>query len=60
MKIAIMVKSGDIKKLFINNIEISKFVIPSDKLAEELKLAKKPNKKINGIILIVKFNPNFL
>jgi hypothetical protein len=45
-----MVKSGDIKKLFISNKEISKFDIPSDKLDEEPKLANKPNNKINGII----------
>ena len=60
MKIAIIVKRGDIKKLFINNKEISKFDIPSDKLDVELILAKKPKRKINGRILIVKFNPNFL
>ena len=60
MKIAIIVKRGDIKKLFINNREISKFDIPSDKFDEEPRLAKKPNRKISGRILIVKFNPNFL
>ena len=60
MKIAIIVKRGDIKKLFINNKEISKFVIPSDKLDVEPKLAKKPKRKIKGKILKVKFNPNFL
>lgn len=60
MKIAIIVNKGDIKKLFINNKEISKLDIPSDKLDEEPILAKKPKRKINGRILIVKFNPNFL
>jgi hypothetical protein len=60
MKIAIIVNRGDIKKLFINNKEISKLDTPSDKLDEEPTLAKKPKRKINGRILIVKFNPNFL
>ena len=60
IKIAIIVNRGDIRKLFINNKEISKLDIPSDKLDEELTLAKKPKRKINGRILIVKFNPNFL
>tara|TARA_B100000212_G_C26929223_1_gene345320 strand:+ start:312 stop:494 length:183 start_codon:yes stop_codon:yes gene_type:complete len=60
MKIEIIVNRGDIKKLFINNRKISKFDIPSDKLDEELKLAKKPKRKINGRILMEKFNPNFL
>ena len=60
MKIAIIVNMGDTKKLFINNRKISKFDIPSDKLDEEPRLAKKPKRKINGRILIVKFNPNFL
>jgi hypothetical protein len=60
MKIAIIVNRGDIKKLFINNKEISKLDIPSDKLDAEPALAKKPKRKINGRILIVKFNPNFL
>ena len=60
MKIAIIVKRGDIKKLFINNKEISKLDIPSDKFDEEPTLAKNPKRKINGRILIVKFNPNFL
>ena len=60
MKIAIIVKRGDIKKLFINSREISKFDIPSDKFDEEPILAKKPNIKISGRILIVKLNPNFL
>ncbi len=55
-----MVIKGDIKRLFINNRKISKFDIPSDKLDEEPTLAKKPKRKINGRILIVKFNPNFL
>ena len=50
MKIAIMVKSGDIKKLFITNTEISKLDIPSTKGDEETKLDKRPNNKINGII----------
>ena len=45
MKIAIIVKRGDIKKLFINNQKISKFDIPSDKLDEEPILAKKPKEK---------------
>ena len=60
MKIAIIVNRGDIKKLFINSQKISKFDIPSDKLDEEPILARKPKRKINGRILIVKFNPNFL
>ena len=60
MKIAIIVNRGDTKKLFINNREISKLDIPSDKVDEEPILAKKPKRKINGRILIVKFNPNFL
>ena len=60
MKIAIIVNRGDIKKLFINNRKISKFDIPSDKLDEEPRLANKPKRKINGIIVIVKFYPNFL
>ena len=60
MKIAIIVNRGDIKKLFISNQKISKFDIPSDKLDEEPTLARKPNRKTNGRILIVKFNPNFL
>ena len=47
-------------EIFISNQKISKFDIPSDKLDEEPTLAKKPKRKINGRILIVKFNPNFL
>ena len=60
MNIAMIVNRGDIKKLFINKRKISKFDIPSAKLDEVLILAKKPKRKINGRILIVKFNPNFL
>ena len=60
MKIAMIVNRGDIKKLFINNQKISKFDIPADKLDEEPILARKPKRKINGRILTVKFNPNFL
>ena len=60
MKIAIIVNRGDTKKLFIKNREISKFDIPSDKLDEEPTLAKKPKRKINGRILVVKFNQIFL
>ena len=55
-----IVKRGDIKKLLISNREISKFDIPSDKLDEEPRLAKYPKRKINGKILIEKFNPYFL
>ena len=60
MKIAIIVNRGDIKKLFINNQKISKFEIPSDKCDEEPILARKPKRKINGRILMVKLKPNFL
>jgi hypothetical protein len=60
IKIAIIVNKGEIKKLLRSRREISKLEIPSDKLDEEPKLAKKPKRKINGKILIVKFNPNFL
>jgi hypothetical protein len=51
---------GEIKKLLISKREISKFDIPFDKLDEVPTLAKKPKRKINGRILKVKFNPNFL
>ena len=60
MKIAIIVVRGEIKKLLISKREISKFDIPSDKPDEVRTLAKKPKRKINGRILIVKFKPNFL
>jgi hypothetical protein len=60
IKIAIIVNKGEIKKLLRSRREISKLEIPFDKLDEEPKLAKKPKRKINGKILIVKFNPNFL
>jgi hypothetical protein len=60
IKIAIIVNKGEIKKLFSSKSKISKLDIPSAKLDEEPKLAKKPKRKINGKILIVKFNPNFL
>jgi hypothetical protein len=60
IKILIIVNKGEIKKLLRSRREISKLDIPSDKLDEEPKLAKKPKRKTNGKILIVKFNPNFL
>ena len=60
MKMAIIVNRGEIKKLFINNKKISILDIPSDNFDEDPALAKKPKRKINGRILIVKFNPNFL
>ena len=60
IKIEIIVKRGEIKKLFRSKSKISRLEIPSDKLDEDPILAIKPKRKIKGKILIVKLNPNFL